>query len=319
MPVEVIKPAVLLLSHKFDFSTDNISVLLKEQGVSYFRLNRDELPEFEITMVPDTGTFNGKGADVSFEISPTSLRSVYYRAPTFPREVFNQHISPSEQLNRSQWAAFVRSLIIYDTAFWVNNPVATYRAEMKPYQLSVAKRIGFEIPRTIISNSNNIDTFSCIQTDRLAIKTIDTGLVSMEDDDAFAYTSFTTKKEIENHDNSRIPFIAQEALIPKIDLRVTVVGERVFPVSITSNSPIDGDWRLKKNDIVYTPYPLPAIVSNLCVDLLKRLELNYGAIDLIYSNGEYYFIELNPTGEWDWLLYNADIRIDTAIANLLNV
>jgi glutathione synthase/RimK-type ligase-like ATP-grasp enzyme len=47
--------------------------------------------------------------------------------------------------------------------------------------------------------------------------------------------------------------------------------------------------------------------------LLEALGLNFGAIDLVESKGSYFFIEINPTGEWGWLVGD-ERRFDAEIA-----
>ena len=49
---------------------------------------------------------------------------------------------------------------------------------------------------------------------------------------------------------------------------------------------------------------------------MKSLRLNFGAIDLIKQDNKYFFIEINPTGEWGWLV-DERRRIDKVIANWL--
>jgi hypothetical protein len=48
----VIEPTVLIISNKFDFSTDFITVKLNKLKVEYLRLNRDELHDYEIELNP---------------------------------------------------------------------------------------------------------------------------------------------------------------------------------------------------------------------------------------------------------------------------
>lgn len=313
----ILTPKILIISSKFDFSSDHICLRLKESGAIYFRLNRDQLEDYEISFDPKTVITTLKSSIVVVHILPDVLKSVYYRAPTFLREIFNQEMSSFDQLKRSQWAAFIRSLVLYDKAFWVNDPVKTYRAEMKPLQLTLANKLGFNIPNTVISNSNSLSTFDQLFSANMAIKTIDTALVSNTENDGFVYTNFLGKTDIEKYNNRGIPFIAQNALVPKLDIRVTIIGKQIFPISISSPNGIDGDWRLIKHDIIYKPYELPQSVSDLCFKLMYELELNFGGIDLVYSNGEYFFIEINPTGEWDWLENLTQLGMDKAIANLL--
>lgn len=50
---------------------------------------------------------------------------------------------------------------------------------------------------------------------------------------------------------------------------------------------------------------------------MGKLKLQFGGIDLIYMKDTYYFIEVNPTGEWGWLLNSAGMRIDIAIVDCM--
>ena len=50
------------------------------------------------------------------------------------------------------------------------------------------------------------------------------------------------------------------------------------------------------------PHRLPREVENSCIDLVQRLGLEFGAIDLIVRpDGRYTFLEINPNGQWAWL------------------
>lgn len=50
---------------------------------------------------------------------------------------------------------------------------------------------------------------------------------------------------------------------------------------------------------------------------MSELGLSFGGIDLILHNNEYYFVEVNPTGEWAWLVNNAGLEIDISICDYL--
>ena len=34
---------------------------------------------------------------------------------------------------------------------------------------------------------------------------------------------------------------------------------------------------------------------------MKKFKLNYGRLDFIEQNGKYYFLEVNPNGQFGWL------------------
>lgn len=69
----------------------------------------------------------------------------------------------------------------------------------------------------------------------------------------------------------------------------------------------------------WQPYQLPQSIEAKLLELMKKLGLNYGAIDLILTpNNEYVFLEINPVGEFFWLDLYAGLPISSAIAELLS-
>ena len=94
-----------------------------------------------------------------------------------------------------------------------------------------------------------------------------------------------------------------------------MVGDEVFCCSVKSRSqPIQGDWRLAKSCAEFEPFDLPQDIATKCIQLTQSLRLVFGAIDLAVQDGIYYFLEINPTGEWAWLIGQSNLPIDTAIA-----
>jgi glutathione synthase/RimK-type ligase-like ATP-grasp enzyme len=210
--------------------------------------------------------------------------------------------SIDEQLDRSQWSAFLRGLAVFDRAMWVNHPQASYMAESKPYQLRIAHKLGFHIPGTLITNDAAALSTSTIG-DPFILKSIDTILLRDGDDEIFAYSSVVTKQECLDAEFSSIPSISQCLLQPKVDLRVTVIGETVHAIEITDKGQnIHGDWRLLQRDrLWYQDTEISNEETRLCVELVRTLGLRFGAIDMARTSAGNYFIEINPTGEWGWL------------------
>lgn len=307
-------PKVLLISNRFDFSTDFIAVELANQGVDFIRINRDELKDYCIEFDPVKPELKAKYNNYSFTISTEHLKSIYYRAPTFLRDIFQEGVSEEEQLIRTQWAAFVRSLCVFENVKWLNNPTDIYKAEIKPYQLFLANKLGIKIPKTTVSNITLSSDF-----EYQAIKSIDTAIVSNGENEGFIYTEIYKKNELKEVKYSS-PFFIQQGLVPKVDIRVTVVENNLIAIRITSDKDIDEDWRRYKNELTYSIFELPKTVHDFCINYTKNLNLNFGAIDLVLHNTEYYFIEINPTGEWSWLQKNTGYNFDKLITKaLINV
>lgn len=173
-------PRVLIISNRYDFSSDFISVELNRQKIPYLRINRDELKDYTIEFNPIIPIIKDRFKDIEFTISNDNLKSVYYRAPTFLRDIFQDNISDEEQLIRSQWTAFVRSICVFENINQSNNPVDIYKAEIKPYQLFIANKIGFKVPETLISNETKK-----IDSKYIEIKSIDTAIINLDENEGF--------------------------------------------------------------------------------------------------------------------------------------
>ncbi|WP_435946470.1 hypothetical protein [Dryocola sp. BD586] len=308
------KNYILILSSIYDFSTDLVVQRLEHGGDDFIRLNKEQLSDYEIYLDPVNKSLRVKSEFADIETS--NIKSVWFRQPVFLRNTPGRIIDISEQLSLSQWNAFLRGLMVFDNAYWMNWPQATYAAESKPYQLMIAKKIGFSVPQTIISNSLGFDRLT---SSNFIIKSMDTVLLKENDDCYFTYTSKASPKDFSLDCTKKAPITFQEYVEDKLDIRVTVIGEKVYSVAIKSNgNAISDDWRmLKKDELEYIDIELPLEIQTLCINYVKALGLNFGAIDFIKSNDKYVFIEINPTGEWGWLS-NVNREIDFDIAKSLS-
>lgn len=65
-------------------------------------------------------------------------------------------------------------------------------------------------------------------------------------------------------------------------------------------------------------FDLPSDVEKSCINFLKRQGLVYGAMDFIVTpEGEYYFLENNPFGQYLWLEIETGIPLTETMCNLL--
>lgn len=305
---------VLIVSSIYDFSTDLVVQELESRGVNYFRLNKESFTTYRSTIDIENGFLEILVDGHSYKVT-SATRSIYYRQPVFLRNTPSSSLTINEQLSRSQWMGFLRSLVIFDQAAWLNRPEATYLAETKAYQLVVAKDIGFNIPITLIGNdANKFQKFE----QQIIVKSLDTILLRESNDCLFTYSTTKESFELNDENIASAPLTVQEYVAEKTDIRVTVIGDKLSAVIITSEGiGIEEDWRTVDRDLVeYAVIELPKEIERYCFELLKRLKLNFGAIDLLLSNGEFVFVEINPTGEWGWLV-NSERRFDVDIATWL--
>jgi len=315
--MNMIEPRVLILGSRFDFTCDYVVSALRRLRVQYLRLNSEDFCRYRISLDPVLRELRIGLQEVNYFISSKTLSSVLFRRPVFLRDYGDDRRSVNEIFSEIQWAAFVQNLLIFDEARWYNSPASTYRSELKAVQLLEAARLGFSVPQTEITNypANRPILAS---GKKLAVKGLDTVMVRDREYELFGFTTFADAEEIAAMEWASAPAVIQQAIRPKVDLRVTVIEDQVYAVKVLDGDQgfID-DWRLNKTLARFMPFDLPAVVRRRCTQLVASLGLRFGAIDLALSGSDYFFLEINPTGEWAWLVDATGLKIDEGLANAL--
>lgn len=310
------KVEILIISDTMDFTTDYVCLELHRRNTSYLRINRDKFEEYKIVFDINSVILNITINSEKHIIDNRSLKSIYYRAPIYLHDTYKPNLSFDKQLSRSQWAAFLRNLTLFENSKWINNPVDTFRAENKMLQLKYAQKIGLKCPHTLLLNS--IENIELDKNTNYIMKSLDTVLLRQDDKEAFVYSTVVTGEELTTSELAVAPIVIQEYLYPKVDLRVTVISEKIFAVKIVKNGlGIAGDWRKEKENVDFIEVDLPEEICKKCIQIVSDLGLAFGGIDLILHNEKFYFIEVNPTGEWAWLVNKSGLKIDKTICDYL--
>lgn len=177
-----------------------------------------------------------------------------------------------------------------------------------------------QTPRTLITNDPAaLKEFYRNCAGRVICKPLYGGNVSVttEEWDAI-YTSLVTPEDIAHAEQVRYQAHQFQEFIDKAyELRITVVGTQVFTARIdapTGNT----DFRTDYPRLVHSRYQLSPALEEACVNMVQELGLHYGAIDIMKSkNGIYYFLEINPAGQYHWIEYYTGLPITSALVDLL--
>ena len=115
------------------------------------------------------------------------------------------------------------------------------------------------------------------------------------------------------------PVIFQEYIPGGIDLRITVIGERFFTGAIYSeNTSYNVDFRMVMDEARMEPFELPPEVRSGLLRLMEQLGLHYGAIDMrLAPDGEFVFLEINPSGQWLFVEYGTGLPITDALVEFM--
>jgi glutathione synthase/RimK-type ligase-like ATP-grasp enzyme len=229
-------------------------------------------------------------------------------------------------LRESDW--FLKGALYSRTALshpvkWMSHPANIQLAESKIYQLSVARSHGFAVPDTLISNdAERIRRFFEEKGGEVVAKPLRLGYFDYGDRQTGVFTSRVALDDLSEDAPLRMAPVIYQEMIPKLfDIRVTVVGQRVFAAAIDSQSEPSAtlDWRRTDNeDLPHYAHELPEPVQKACLDYMNALGLDFGALDFVLTpQNEYVFLEVNPNGQWIWIEEKLGFPISEAIATRL--
>lgn len=253
---------VLLLTTRLDFSADHVVRELRRRGARYLRLDADLFSSTSVvTFDPLAAKWTIDHPDAGhIYLRASDIRSVYFRRPTVRRWFGDQ--SAEEHMFQNHWDTVVRSLMIAREACWVNHPAAVYEAEHKPIQLHLAHSVGLRCPKTSVSNAPPpADSFS--MNDLAVVKGVDTVLIRNESKQHFGYAQIASISSLSPAEFRLSPAIFQQPIEPKTDIRVTIVGDKLFAAEIIhEGGGVKGDWRLRGRETTNRAVELPAALSS---------------------------------------------------------
>jgi hypothetical protein len=314
---------ILLVTNECDLTTDYVVLELQRRSIPYFRLNTERLATAQFRARPAQ-------ADIDWEIDFSDRRlcksdvsAAYFRRPAAPIPP-GLRDSTAQDYSVREWVSLLQSLYTLLGNLWLNSPTQIAIAENKLLQLSVAYSIGLRVPETLVTN-DFLATTKFLNEGLTIAKPLHSGL--LEDPqggrpERVVFTSRLTGPHMMTPPAiEAAPVILQREIKKAFDIRATVVGDRVFAASINSQDREETrvDWRRgSRSDLLHAPHQLPTRIASACVAVLQRLGLRFGAIDLILDpNGEYWFLEANPNGQWAWIETRTGLPIAAAIVDEL--
>jgi glutathione synthase/RimK-type ligase-like ATP-grasp enzyme len=310
------KDQIVIVTQTADPHADDVIIALERKGHEPVRINTDEIPRSaRLSMA--------WGGDRPFEatidvlssgrtMTAGTVGSVWWRRPAFfglPADLSPQETEFAtgeiDHALRSIWASL--------DCYWISEPERIRQASWKGEQLLRARRLGFDIPRTLVTTDPDEARgffYDCrkrmifkVMTDpSLGALSLSRRDPEVQVDPYAAATTVVTEAELDMLDSVRIaPCLFQEYVPKKVELRVTVIGGELFAAEIHSQEREETsiDWR---NDITETPFravTLPPPVAERCLAFVSGYGLNFSAMDLIVTpDDRYVFLENNPNGQF---------------------
>lgn len=211
-----------------------------------------------------------------------------------------------------EWSQAVDGLLASLDAPFMSS-VAAQRAAVKPRQLAAARTAGFRVPATLLtSNRQQALSFIEEQEQRVVLKSLSPHRTRP------MYTRLWRAEDARHLDKLSVaPALFQEHVPGIFDVRVTVVGSRLFAARARLDADVL-DIRLRPDE-PYEQVDLPAPVQASIIRLMEDLGLVFGCVDLrMTPDDEYVFFEVNPQGQFLFVEVWTGQSITRAVADLLN-
>ncbi|RAQ95820.1 MvdC/MvdD family ATP grasp protein [Thermogemmatispora tikiterensis] len=325
-------PLIGIYSQASDAHVERVVTALRRQGCRWIHFDDADVPlalQLSAELASQGRSAGWQGHLILRRLSDSfplaELSSLWYRRPSrqfgFPKGMTAEGVAFATAEARHGLGGLLRSL----PCLWVSHPDAIRAASWKPLQLVVAQQLGWRIPRTLLTNDPQaaLDFFERCEG-RVVYKPLSQGLprVAPGQWQGGIYTTRLSRQDLQAHLSTlALTFqLFQEAIPKRADVRVTVIGARLFAVAMTApeDSPARLDFRLDYGALRYEVHQLPAAQAAACLALVGTLRLQFAAIDLVLTpEGEYVFLELNPNGQWGWLEDATGLPLAASLAALL--
>lgn len=318
---------VLIITH----SKDNQSIPLvmraiESQGGKVFRFDTDRFPtEVQLDVLYNSGceqvilTSNNQKLDLN------QVSAVWYRRIAIGARIPTTMDKQLRQASIGECRATIQGAIASIKGFHLDRVANIRLAENKQLQLQVAREVGLDTPRTLITNNPQaVKKFAQDCPGGIVAKMHSSfAIYDNLGQENVVFTNPVSSEDLENLDGLHLcPMTFQEKVPKALELRTIIVGKQVFTAAVDSQALQKAryDWRREGIALLdaWQLYNLPQDIEKKLLQLMDNFGLNYGAIDIILTpDNRHVFLEVNPVGEFFWLEDTPGLPISSAIAQTL--
>ena len=311
-----------------DHSTDEVIDWLNFYRSDFERVNISSLTEEKITYIWNSDenciTLKRKGKG---NIEIKNIRVGWNRRTGFFKDL-GSYKSISSTQDYSLLNFLQGEIAIYRQSFWLNriewlcDPAAANFSKIEV--LGLAKQNGLRIPYTAITNSKR-ELCSIINTlqSSIVIKPLkEVKLFNIRQDTYFPLTARITKEDVVELPEFFLPSLIQKEILKEFEIRAFYLNEQFYSMAIFSqlDNLTEVDFRnynyKRPNRVV--PFTLPKNIEISLRNLMRELRLNTGSVDILKGkDGEYYFLEINPAGQFGMVSHPCNYNLEKKIAEYL--
>lgn len=201
----------------------------------------------------------------------------------------------------------------FRNCFWLSHPLKSNINKL--ITLKTGEEIGLKTPKTkLINKKKDLIDFKR-KYNRIITKSVSNPFPIFNKN---THVPFYTR-EVTDGDIKIIPkdfpvSFCQELIEKSFEIRVFFLCNKFYSMA-KFNKEVDG--RFKQNKARKVPFILPKNIESKLRLLLKRLEYNFASIDLLSDDENFYFLEINPVGQFGGLSRICNYYLEREIALIL--
>src|ERR1044072_2728306 len=283
--------AILIITH----SNDNESIArvadsIARKGGHTIRFDTDRYP----TDVRLIAYYDRSGERLMLtnnegEFDLREVTAVWHRRISFGAQLPKTLDKQMRHASLGETSAAAHGMLASLKAFRMDHLPHIRHAENKQLQLQIARELGLEIPRTLTTNDpNTVRAFAESCENGIVTKMLSSFAIYDEGKELVVFTNPVKREDLENLSGLNLcPATFQESLPKSLEIRATVVGQRVMSAAVDSqvSARATHDWRRDGLRMIedWQPYQLPLEIEEKILRLMNYFSLNYGAIDIILT------------------------------------
>lgn len=301
--------AILIISFPDDMHAYALIWALARKGMPCRFWSTENFPERQRLTVR-MSNFKDTQVDVASLGSMIRFDTVWLRHVNPPQSV-SEKLAPSDKpmaLSEAKRCIDGALAVMAPDAVWINPPETRRLSNIKAHQLEVARKVGFVIPETIISNDPvEIRAFAREHRGDIIYKPF--APATWRNSEGALWRLFTSalSPEILNQDvaMTSCPGIYQARLEKRSDVRIVFFGDTFYGARICSQTTEEGKLDFRSDLRQQSPleeYSITSTIYNQCNEFRKQLGLLHGSFDFVEQpDGTLIFLEINEMGQFLWL------------------
>jgi hypothetical protein len=294
-------PITFIYTNSLDMTADLLISKIGTEAV--FRFNVDLWREYKLKIDHAGLTIENSAGR---QITSGDIVKFYWRKPFTSQYLYHQKKIPSELV-------YMEEEITYGMRDMVNlawsegkivlvEPLADSRVG-KFVQLKVGAKYFKIPPYKFVSGSS--DFFEPGKTS--IVKSLTSKRVNKDS------VLYTTRVQEDQLDPST-PWLVQDYLPASWDVTVVFVRDGMYGFELNRDRFLDKtvDWRETggpEATDAWRHHQLPKPLEDSIFRFMGDLGLHYGRLDFLFTGEEYFFLEVNPNGEWAWLDFYGEVGL----------